>query len=103
MSPLLLNVYAGENFSEALEDTTEGIIVNEKHFYNIRYADDPILLTTSIEKLERLLRRVVLNRAKIGLKIIVKKTKHNMIVGRTQQKFTVLSAGHQPLQRVLSF
>jgi len=59
LSPLLFNRYSDSFFKEALKNTNRGIRVNgEIIINNIRYADDTVLLSDSIEGLQELLDRV---------------------------------------------
>ncbi|XP_048484636.1 uncharacterized protein LOC125491400 [Plutella xylostella] len=97
MSPLLFNLYAEEIFSEALEDATEGIIINGRPLNNIRYADDTILIASSMEELQSLLDRVTSVSAQNGLNINTKKTKY-MTVGRTPT-IAALYVNNQPLEK----
>lgn len=101
MSPLLFNLYAEDIFSEALEDATEGIIINGRPLNNIRYADDTILIASSMEELQSLLDRVTSVSAQNGLNINTKKTKY-MTVGRTPT-IAALYVNNQPLEKVRSY
>lgn len=101
LSPLLFNLYAEEIFSEALENATEGIVVNGRPLNNIRYADDTVLLASCPEDLQKLINCVASTSARNGLNINIKKTKY-MVVGRSQISAN-LSVNNQPLERVSSY
>ena len=51
LSPTLFNLYADGIMAEALEEATEGIIINGKRVNNLRYADDTVLINSKAEEL----------------------------------------------------
>ena len=55
LSPTLFNIYSEKLFQEALEGFPEGIKLNGKTINNIRYADDTVILASSLEDLQTLL------------------------------------------------
>ena len=75
LSPLLFNLYSEHIFQEALDERSEGVIINGVVINNLRYADDTVLLATSFEDLQILLSAVAHHSQQMGLKLNVKKTK----------------------------
>ena len=58
-----------------LEEAHTGIKIARRNINNLRYADDTTLLTESEEELKSLLMKVKEERAKLGLKLNIHKTK----------------------------
>ena len=71
-SPDLFNLYS-EMFMRELKGS-EGLIVGGRNITNVRYADDTAIITTSQEKLQAMLEKVVDESRKMGLTIKCKKT-----------------------------
>ena len=63
------SLYAG------LEETQAGIKIAERNINNLRYADDITLMAESAEKLKSLFLKVKVESEKVGLKLIIQKTK----------------------------
>lgn len=75
LSPLLFNIYSEAVFREALEDTEHGIRINGTIINNIRFADDTVILASSMENLQNLMNLVVTHSANYGLQMNIVKTK----------------------------
>ena len=58
-----------------LEEAQAGIKIARRNINNLRYADDPILMTESEEELKSLLMKVKEESEKVGLKLNIQKTK----------------------------
>ena len=58
-----------------LDDAQAGIKIAGKNINNLRYADDTILMAESEEELKSLLMKVKEESEKVGLKLIIQKTK----------------------------
>ena len=58
-----------------LDDAQAGIKIAGRNIYNLRYADDTILMAESDEELKRLLMKVKEVSEKAGLKLKIHKTK----------------------------
>ena len=58
-----------------LEEAQAGIKIARRNINNLRYPDDTTLLTESEEELKSLLMKVKEERAKLGLKLNIQKTK----------------------------
>ena len=58
-----------------LEETQAGIKIAGRNINNLRYADDTTLMTESEEELKSLLMQVKEKSEKVGLKLIIQKTK----------------------------
>ena len=58
-----------------LEETRAGIKIAGRNMNNLRYADDTTLMAESEEELKSLLMKVTEKSEKVGLKLIIQKTK----------------------------
>ena len=58
-----------------LEEAQAGIEIAGRNMNNLRYADDITLMAESKEELKSLLMKVKEESAKVGLKLIIQKTK----------------------------
>ena len=58
-----------------LEETQAGIKIEGRNINNLRYADDTTLMAESEEELKSLLMKVKEESEKVGLKLIIQKTK----------------------------
>ena len=76
LSPCLFNLYAEYIMRSAgLEETQAGIKIAGRSISNLRYADDTTLMAESEEELKSLLVKVKEESGKVGLKLIIQKTK----------------------------
>ena len=58
-----------------LDEAQAGIKIARRNINNLRYADDPTLMAESEEELKSLLMKMEEERAKVGLKLDIQKTK----------------------------
>ena len=58
-----------------LEEAQAGIKIARRNINNLRYADDTTLMAQSEEELKNLLMKVKEESEKVGLKLIIQKTK----------------------------
>ena len=58
-----------------MEETQAGIKISGRNINNLRYADDPTLMTENEEELKSLLMKIKQESEKVGLKLNVQKTK----------------------------
>ena len=75
LSPLLFNLYSENIFEEALRNTSAGIKINGKTINNIRYADDTVIIASSLPELQHLIDTIVDYRERYGLYMNISKTK----------------------------
>ena len=76
MSSCLFNLYADNITRNAgLQEAQTGIKIAGRNINNLRYADDTILMAESEEELKSLLMKVKEESEKVGLKLIIQKTK----------------------------
>ena len=76
LSPCLFNFYAMYIMRNAgLEEAQAGIKIARRNVSNLRYADDTTLMAESEEELKSLLMKVKEESLKVGLKLIIWKTK----------------------------
>ena len=74
MSPSLFNFYAEYIMGNArLDQSQAGIKIARRNIYNLRYADDTILIAESEKQLKSLLIRVKEESEKASLKLNIKK------------------------------
>ena len=76
LSPCLFNSYAEYIMrNPGLNEAQAGINVDGGNINNLRYADDTTLMAESEEKLKSLLMKLKEESEKVGLKLIIQKTK----------------------------
>ena len=76
MSPCLFNLYAEYIMRNAgLEETQAGLKIAGRNINNLRYADNTTLMAESEEELKILFMKVKVESEKVGLKLIIQKTK----------------------------
>src|SRR5574340_695173 len=76
LSPCLFNLHAEYIMRNAgLEEAQAGTKIARRNIYNLRYADDSILMAESEEELKSLLMKVKEESGKVGLKLNSQKTK----------------------------
>uniref|UniRef100_A0A8D8L8K4 Craniofacial development protein 2 n=1 Tax=Cacopsylla melanoneura TaxID=428564 RepID=A0A8D8L8K4_9HEMI len=103
LSPQFFNIYSEYIFNEALANITHGIKIGNEIINNIRYADDTVLLSNSIEELQILVDKITSVCDKYGLKLNTSKTKF-MIVSKKKNRLrnTTLKAYGIELERTAS-
>ena len=74
LSPLLFNIYSEATFKEALDETSGGIRVNGVVIYNLRYADDTVILANNPAELQRMIDSVVQYNEQFGLHMNISRT-----------------------------
>ena len=76
LSPCLFNLYAEYITCNArLDEAQAGIKIARRNINNLRYTDDTTFMAESEEELKSLLMRVREESEKVGLKLIIQKTK----------------------------
>ena len=75
LSPLLFNIYYEYIFRDALEGMEVGILLNGERINNLRYADETVVFTDSLDDLQNLMERLVHSSQQYGLDINTDKTK----------------------------
>ena len=76
LSPCLFNFYAEYIMQNARPDDAQATIkIARRNINNLRYADDTTLMAESKEELKSLLMKVKEESEKVGLKLIIQKTK----------------------------
>ena len=102
LSPILFNIYSESIFEEALNERTEGIVINGQVINNIRYADDSVLLATNLFDLQKLLNKVYETSKSYGLNINKSKTRY-MIVSKKPILNTNLKIETESISRVSKY
>ncbi|XP_072402422.1 uncharacterized protein [Diabrotica undecimpunctata] len=102
LSPILFNIYSEEVFKTALEESTVGIKINGEIINNIRYADDTVILASSMEELSCLMSKIQKTSAQYGLRLNITKTKW-MLVSKTQQPPQQLILDDERIEHVDSY
>ena len=75
ISPHLFNIYAETIMRNALENFEGSISIEGHKITNLRYADDVVLISGSLEELQILLKKVKTESEKAGLFLGIRKTK----------------------------
>ena len=76
LSLCLFNLYAEYILrNTGLDESQAGMNIAGRNIYNLRYADDSILMAESEEELKSLLMKVKEESGKVGLKLNIQKTK----------------------------
>lgn len=99
LSPLLFNVYSEEIFRRALDNLTDGVIINGECLNNLRYADDTVIMSGSEEGLQRLVNRIVTVCEEYGMKLNVSKTK-TMVISKNPNANVEITINGNTLERV---
>lgn len=103
LSPLLFNIYSEEIFKKSLENAKEGIRINGELTNNIRYADDTVILASSIEELQQIMERVNVASEEYGISLNFSKTKWMLISKRQQPPPQQLRIQNQLINQVESY
>ena len=82
---------------------SEGLTVGGKNITNVRYADDTAIITTSQEKLQAMLEKVVDKSRKMGLTINCKKTECMVISKQKQHPVCELKVDGRNISQVKRF
>ena len=102
LSPLLFNIYSERIFSEALDESREGIMVNGERLNNFRYADDTIVFADSLQNLQALVTNIAEVSQRYGLDLNVKKTKY-MVISKNRAPPGQLMVNQQQVEQVRSY
>jgi hypothetical protein len=102
LSPLLFNIYSEEIFNKCMENANEGIKINGELTNNIRYADDTVILASTIDELQQVMERVYSVSEEYGLSLNFKKTKW-MLISRKQQPARQLRISNILIDHVESY
>lgn len=74
LSPLLFNIYTEYIMRDILDNWQGGISVGGRKVNNLRYADDTLIITSSVEEMEFIMHRLQETSADFGLKLNPNKT-----------------------------
>ena len=86
-------------YSKSLEGSPEGIKINGETINNIRYADDTVILASSLEYLQTLLEKINATSVKYGLNLNTSKTKH-MTISNNALPPMVFTLDRETIKRV---
>lgn len=75
LSPLLFNLYSENIFTNALKNTSGSIKINDKTIDNKRYADDTVVIASSLTELQQLINDIVECSERYGLDMNIPKRK----------------------------
>ena len=101
LSPYLFNVYAERARREALDGYDKGFRIGGRVINNLRYADDIVLIATSVSDLQQLVDRVRLASQKLGL--IINTAKNKVMVSARATVVASIIVNGQSLEQVSSF
>ena len=97
-SPLLFNIYSENIFKEAIEELIDGIKINGVLLNNIRFADDTIILASSLPTLQRIMDLIVEHSEQYDFHMNVSKTK--VIVFSKKPKRVTLRIHNSTVEQV---
>lgn len=100
LSPVLFNIYGEYIIRKTVENWEGGFPIGGKRICNLRYADDTVLLTTSMEDMRLLLQKLEAESLNLGLAINRSKTKL-MIVDRAQKLADIDDIGVDVVQNYI--
>ena len=83
LSPILFNIYSEHIMRRVLQEWPGGISIGGKRISNLRYADDTLIITATIEDMEIIMERLRICSEEYGLYLNKKKTKI-MIINRAE-------------------
>lgn len=90
LSAQFFNIYSEYIFKEALVNINHGVKIGDLVINNLRYADDTVLLATSINDLQIILDKITTVCEKYGLKLNTSKTKF-MVVTKVKSRIPNIS------------
>ena len=99
LPPTIFNNYSEKIFQEALEDSPEEIEINGETINNIRYTDDTVILTSSLEDLQTPLEKINATSVKYGLNLNTLKTKY-MTISKNAVPPMVLTLDRENIEQV---
>ena len=99
MCPFTDPIYYEKTFQEALEGSPAGIKINGETINNIRYADDTVILASSLEDLQTLLGKINATSVKYGLNLNTPKTTY-MTISKNALPPMVLTLDRETIERV---
>ena len=103
ISPHLFNIYSECIMREALEGHEGTVKVGGKAITNLRYADDVVLIASSMEELQNLVDRVKESSEDVGMSMNAKKTKVMEILCNDINDDTSIVVDGEPLEIVSQF
>lgn len=74
LSPLLFNIYTEYIMRDILDNWQGGVSVGGRKINNLRYADDTLIITSSVEEMEFIMQRLQETSTEFGLKLNPNKT-----------------------------
>ena len=99
LSPTPLNIYSEKIFQEALEGSPKGIKIKGETINNIRNADNTVILASSLEDFQTLLKKINATSVKYGLNLNTLKTKY-MTISKNALPPMVLTLDRETIERV---
>lgn len=100
LSPVLFNIYGEYIMRKTIEGWEGGFPIGGKRICNLRYADDTVLITTSMEDMRTLLQKLETESLELGLAINRSKTKL-MIVDRGEKLTDMGNIGVEVVQNYI--
>ncbi|CAH2229174.1 jg21606 [Pararge aegeria aegeria] len=95
LSPTLFNLYSETIIAEAIEGLDCGVKINGRNINNIRYANDTVLIASSLEDIQRIVTRVNMCSENAGLRMNISKTKFMVISKNKVDNIGITVAGQK--------
>ncbi|KAL1445907.1 hypothetical protein WDU94_015575 [Cyamophila willieti] len=103
ISPVLFNIYVEQIIKESIAQEPHGILVNNRLVNNLRYADDLVLLSSSLDGLKTLLLKLTDASTKYNMKVNVKKSKYMRVSKRENRRMTNINVNGQVFEEVAAY
>ena len=95
----LFDIYSKKIFQEALKGSSEGIKINVETINNIRYADNTVILASSLEDLQTFLEKLNATSIKYRLNLNTLKKKY-MTISKNALPPMVLTLDQETIEQV---
>ncbi|CAH2241180.1 jg3246 [Pararge aegeria aegeria] len=102
LSPTLFNLYSETIIAEAIEGLDCGVKINGRNINNIRYADDTVLIASSLEDIQRIVTRVNMCSENAGLRMNISKTKF-MVISKNKVDNIYITVAGPKVERVRNY
>ncbi|KAI5735070.1 hypothetical protein M8J77_013749 [Diaphorina citri] len=103
ISPILFNIYVEQIIKESITEEPYGILINNRIVNNLRYADDLVLLSSNLDGLKELLKKLSNASTKYNMKINVKKSKFMKVSKQGRRRLANINVNGQIFEEVPTY